>query len=100
MFPRTGVLSAGTRRETMVTGRKMWWWAGGAAVVAIALMSGLGVWATSPALKVSKQEFRSEHQIGFTLQPVLPHPNVNFEKVRSPAVFPQVAHFSECLYLA
>ena len=84
----------------MVTGRKMWWWAGGSTVVAIALMSGLVIWQTSRALKFSKQEFRSEHEIGFTLQPFLPHPNVNFETVRSPEVFAQVAHFQDCLYVA
>jgi ligand-binding sensor domain-containing protein len=85
----------------MVTGRKrLWWWVGGSTVVAIALVAFLVIWQTSRALKLSKQEFRAEHEIGFTLQPFSPHQNVIFETVRSPEVFAQVALFQDCLYVA
>jgi len=63
-------------------------------------MGGLVIWQTSRALKLSKQEIRAEREIGFALQPVSLHPNVNFETVRSPEVFAQVAHFQDCLYIA
>jgi len=85
----------------MVTGRKRrWWLVGGSAVVAIALIGGLVIWQTSRALKLSKQEIRAEREIGFSLQPFSPHPNVNFETVRSPDVFAQVVQFQDCLYVA
>jgi len=84
----------------MVTVGKRRWWVGGSAVVAITLMGGLVIWQTSRALKLSKQEIRAEREIGFVLLPFLPHPNVNFETVRSPEVFAQVAHFQDCLYVA
>ena len=84
----------------MVTAGKRRWWAGGSAVLATTLMVGLLIWQTSGALKLSRQEIRAERQIGFVLQPFLPHPNVHFETVRSPEVFAQVAHFQDCFYVA
>jgi ligand-binding sensor domain-containing protein len=84
----------------MVTVGKRQWWAGGIVAVAVTLIGGVVIWQASRALKASKQEIRAEREIGFVLQPFLPHANVHFETVRSPEVFAQVEHFQDRLYVA
>lgn len=84
----------------MITVGKRRWWVGGFVLVAFGLTGGLVIWQASRAVKRSKQEFRAEREIGFVLQPYLPHTNIDFETVRSPEVFSQVEHFQDFLYVA
>jgi ligand-binding sensor domain-containing protein len=81
-------------------GKWRWWCIGGSAIVAAALMGGAVIWQTSRALRFSNQELRAERELGFTLQPFSPPPNINFETVRSPEVFAGVVQFQESLYVA
>jgi ligand-binding sensor domain-containing protein len=69
-------------------------------VAVLALAGGLITWRASRALKLSRQEFRAEREIKFTVRPYLPPVNVQFEAVRSPEVFAQVAEFQDHLYIA
>jgi ligand-binding sensor domain-containing protein len=69
-------------------------------VAVLALAGGLIAWRASRALRLSQQEFRAEREIKFVVRPYLSPVNVNFETVRSPEVFAQVAQFQDHLYIA
>jgi len=81
-------------------GGRRWWWIGGFAIVAAGFWGGVVVWQVSRALKLSKQEIRAERELAFIVRPFSPKQNLNFETVRSPGVFAQVAHFQDSLYVA
>ncbi len=81
---------------------KRWrWLAISACVVAVFLLAGgLIAWRASHALRLSQQEIRAEREIKFVVRPYLPPVNSNFETVRSPEVFSQIAEFQDHLYIA
>jgi ligand-binding sensor domain-containing protein len=81
-------------------GGRRWWWIGGLAIVAAGLVAGAILWQASRALKLSKQELRADRELGFTMRPFSPKQNLDYETVRSPEVFAQVAHFQDSLYVA
>src|ERR1700685_2839612 len=96
-----GVPALATRRGIMVSlGGRRWWWTGGLAIAAAGFVAGAVLWQASGALKLSKQELRAERELGFTLRPFSPKQNLDYETVRSPEVFAQVAHFQDSLYVA
>lgn len=81
-------------------GRSRWLWIVGGVLLAITLTGAFVVWRTSQALKATKEELRVEREIAFTLRPLSPSQNLNFEPVRSPEVFAQVARLQDRLYVA
>jgi len=81
-------------------GGRRWWWISGLAIVAAGLLGGVVVWPVSRALKLAKQGLRAERELALAVRPFSPRQNLNFESVRSPEVFAEVARFQDSLYVA
>ena len=72
-----------------------------AAGLALFLLAvGLAGWRVSRALRLSREEVRSEREIRFSVQPFAAPAEQNFEAVSAPAVFLQAARFQDHLYIA
>jgi ligand-binding sensor domain-containing protein len=85
----------------MAKGPKFPVWTVAAGVFAAILVAGLFVgWRANHALRISKEEVRTEREINAVVRPYLPHASPNFEVVRSPQVFAQFARLHERLYVA
>ncbi len=67
-------------------------------VLAVALGATV-VWRVSRALHSATQDVRSEHEIRFVSQPLVPRSN-DFEPISAPATFFQAARFHNRLYVA
>ena len=67
-------------------------------VLAVALGATV-VWRVSRALHSATQDVRSEHEIRFVSQPLVPRSN-DFEPISAPATFFQAARFHDRLYVA
>jgi len=69
--------------------------------IALAILVGASVmWRASRAIRTAGQEVQSSHEFRFTVQPLVPVPNLGFELVSSPQVFVQAARFQDHLYVA
>jgi len=85
----------------MTKGPRFQVWALAGGVFAAILLVGLFVgWRASRALRLSKEEVRTEHDIRVEVRPYLAPANVNFEAVSSPQVFSQFARLNDRLYIA
>jgi len=70
-----------------------------ALVLAVALGATV-VWRAKRALHSAAQDVRSEHEIRFVVQPLVPVASNDFEPISSPATFFQAARFHDRLYIA
>jgi len=68
-------------------------------IVALAL-GAIVVWRASRALHSAAQEVHSEHEIRFTVRPLAPAVNTDFEPISSLASFSQAARFQDHFYVA
>ena len=85
----------------MTTGPRFQVWALAGSVFAAVLLAGLFVgWRANRALRLSKEEVRTEHEVRVEMRPYIARANVNFEPVSSPQVFSQFARLNDRLYIA
>ncbi len=75
----------------------------GVIAVAFLLVLSVGafvVWRASRALHSAAADFRAANQIRFTVRPLAPSANADFEAIASPAVFFQATRLQDRLYIA
>ena len=60
----------------------------------------LVIWRSSRAIRSASEDVRAEHELRFTVRPLVSTLNTGFEVVSSPAVFLQAACFRDHLYIA
>ncbi|MGB0048743.1 MAG: hypothetical protein WBP70_14950, partial [Terriglobales bacterium] len=75
----------------------------GVVAVALLLIVSAGafvIWRASRALGSAAADFHAANEIRFTVRPLIPAANADFEVISAPAVFFQVTRFQDHLYIA